>query len=190
MAEFEKITEKLHKTLNEHRFFHTLGVSFTAQALAMKYGADIKKAGIAGLLHDCAKAYKSDELLKMCEDYSIPIKDVEREFPALLHAKVGAYLAKTEYGVTDEEILDAIVCHTTGKPGMNTLEKVIYVADFIEPGRYKMNNLEAIRKMAFVDLDETLLMILSATVDYLNETMNEGIDPLTIETYEYYKENK
>ena len=190
MAEYEKITEKLYKTLDEHRFFHTLGVSFTAQALAMKYGVDIGKAGMAGLLHDCAKAYKSEELLKLCEDNKIMITDIERKFPALLHAKAGAFLAKEEYAVADEEILNAIICHTTGKPCMNLLEKIIYVSDYIEPGRYKMKRLDVIRKTAFEDLDEALLMILSDTVDHLNETKCDGIDPLTIETYEYYKEHK
>lgn len=189
MAEFESITEKLHNILDEHRFYHTLGVSFTAQALAMKYGVDIGKAGMAGLLHDCAKAYKSEELLKLCEDNKIMITDVERKFPALLHAKAGALLAREEYGIADEEILNAIICHTTGKPCMNLLEKIIYVSDYIEPGRYKMKRLDVIRKTAFEDLDEALMMILSDTVVHLNETKSDGIDPLTIETYEYYKEH-
>ena len=190
MADFELIADKLHKILNEHRFFHTLGVSYTAQALAMKYGYDINKAAMAGLLHDCAKSYTPDELLKICDDRAIEISNIEKDHPALLHAKVGAFLARTEYGIEDSEILNAIRYHTTGKPCMSELEKIIYVSDYIEPGRYKMNRLSEIRKKAFEDLDEALLMILEDTINYLNATKNEGIDPLTIETYEYYKENR
>ena len=189
MAEFETISEKLHIYLSEHRFYHSLGVAFTAQALAMKYGFNVRKAGIAGILHDCAKAYDSDELLGMCEKYRIEVSEIERDFPSLLHAKVGAFLAKTEYGIEDEDILNAIMYHTTGKPGMSKLEKIIYVADYIEPSRYKMKRLNLVRKTAFEDLDKALLMILADTVEYLNESKGEGIDPLTIETYEYYKEH-
>ena len=116
-----KIQKKLRKELDDDRYRHTLGVMYTSAALAMRYGADLMKAQIAGLLHDCAKCIPNDKKLKLCDKYGIPVTKVENDAPFLLHSKLGAYLAKTKYGVEDEEILEAIVWHTTGKPAMTRL---------------------------------------------------------------------
>ena len=105
----------------------------------------------------------------------------------MLHAKLGAYFARKTYGVEDKEILHAIQVHTTGEPGMNTLDKIIYIADYIEPNRNKAPNLEEARRLAFEDLDRAMLKILSDTLNYLERKGGE-IDPLTVETYEYFKE--
>ena len=119
-------------------------------------------------------------------------EDVERRNPYLLHAKVGSYLAKKEYKVEDPEILSAILYHTTGHPNMTLLEKIIFTADYIEPGRKQAPNLKIIRQMAFIDLDVAVKKILEDTLDYLRSGDGE-MDPMTEETYQYYKnynENK
>lgn len=181
----KKIRKKLEKSLDAKRFEHTLGVSYTAAVLAMCYGEDTDKALLAGLLHDCAKCLDNEKKIAICNKHHIPITEAERANPFLLHAKAGAYLAKKEFHVKDEEILHAILYHNTGRPGMSLLEKIIYVADYIEPGRDRAPNLSVIRKRAFEDLDQALLMILEDTLQYLNEIEAE-IDPITRETYEYY----
>ncbi|MBR3468959.1 MAG: bis(5'-nucleosyl)-tetraphosphatase (symmetrical) YqeK [Lachnospiraceae bacterium] len=182
----------MEETLSGKRFQHTLGVAYTATAMAMKYDVDVKKALIAGLLHDCAKCMSDEKLLKLSEKENIEVTDVERRNPYLLHAKVGAMLASKEYGIDDEEILDAITYHTTGRPGMTDLDKIVFVADYIEPGRDKAPNLAKVRKLAFEDLDETVRKILKDTLKYLEgeKGSDSEIDPMTAKTYEYYQKKE
>ena len=181
-----EIEKKLKKELDKERFRHTLGVMYTAASLAMVHGCDMEQAMYAGLLHDCAKCISNDKKKQMCKKQNIEITASEERSPFLLHAKLGAYLAKKEYGITDEEILHAIQVHTTGAPNMSLLDKIIYIADYIEPNRDKAPNLEKVRKWAFEDLDMTMLCILEDTLAYLKEGKGE-IDPMTSETYEYFK---
>ena len=131
----------------------------------MAYGYDMQKAMLAGLLHDCAKCIPNDEKLRLCEENDILISSVERENPFLLHAKLGALLAKTEYDVTDPLILHAIKVHTTGEPDMNILDKIIYIADYIEPNRNKAANLDRVRELAFHDLDVCMAEILPEQIE-------------------------
>lgn len=182
-----EIEKKLKKELDKERYTHTLGVMYTAASLAMAYGVNMEQSMYAGLLHDCAKCISNTDKLKMCRKHNIVISSAEENNPFLLHAKLGAYLAKTDYAVTDEKILHAIKVHTTGAPGMNTLDKIIYIADYIEPNRNKAPNLDEVRKMAFQDLDLTMKKILSDTLEYLNKNKSM-IDPLTYETYQYFQE--
>lgn len=186
MCQTKEIKNRLQERLSGKRYEHTLGVEYTSCALAMCYGADMKKARMAGLLHDCAKYLSGEELLNICENHDLPVNREEKLFPELLHAKVGAYLARTQYGIEDEEILSAITWHTTGHPDMTLLEKIVYIADYIEPNRDQAQNLPKIRKMAFQDLDQCLLLILESTLSYLREK-GGVIDPATNATYEYYK---
>lgn len=184
----KKLTKEMEEVMDAKRYTHTLGVAYTAAALAMCHGVDMKKAQVAGLLHDCAKCLTDEKRIEICEKNGLPISSVERRNPSLLHAKVGSFLAKTKYDVEDEEILGAICYHTTGRPNMNPLEKIIFIADYIEPGRDRAARLPEIRREAFVSLDETLRMILSDTLAYLDGKEKEGeIDPMTKETYEFYK---
>lgn len=181
----DEIKKDLIQRLKRHRYEHTLGVEYTAACLAMRYGADIEAADMAGLLHDCAKCFSSKEKLRLCESRDIPISEFERQNPELLHAKLGAGIAAERYGICDQEILSAITWHTTGRPGMTLLEKIIFISDYIEPNRYKADNLDQIRTLAFQDLDQCLLRILSDTVEYL-ATRNFVTDPMTQKTWEYY----
>lgn len=183
--EFAKIQKKLSNKLSESRFQHTLGVAYTAGCLAMKHGEDFNKAITAGLLHDCAKYMNGSEMLKLAEKYKLDITSAEQIKPDLLHAKLGSYFAEKKYKIDDEEILSAIRYHTTGKPDMTMLEKIVYLADYIEPGRDKMPRLNDIRKIAFEDIDACLRMVLEDSVKYLQSSGME-IDDTTIKTYEFY----
>lgn len=184
---FNKIKKTLKKELDKDRYEHTLGVMYTSACLAMANGYDMEKAQLAGLLHDCAKCIPNEKKLKICAKNNIPVTQVEKDNPFLLHAKVGAFLARALYEIEDEEILHAISIHTTGAPAMNTLDKIVFIADYIEPKRDKAANLKEIRKTAFEDLDEALKMILCDTIHYLNGSKNDkNIDPMTLETYHYY----
>lgn len=191
MYNFEEINCKLQKELTKRRYTHTLGVSYTAAALAMKYGYDIKKAQVAGLLHDCAKCNTDEKMLEKCKKNKIIITDIEKRNPYLLHAKLGACLAKKQYGIEEEEILSAIAYHTTGKPAMSELEKIVFVSDYIEPNRKEIWGLSQIRKMAFENLDEAVFMILDNTLSYLKEESGKKeIDSMTEEAFEYYRKNR
>lgn len=182
----DEIRKSLKKELDKSRYEHTMGVMYTAAALAMAHGADQKKAMLAGLLHDCAKCIPNEEKMELCKKYHIELTQAEIDNPALIHAKLGAFLARKKYHVTDEEVLHAILVHTTGEPGMNLLDKIIYIADYIEPGRDKAKNLPVVRPLSFQNLDTALLKILGDTLDYLKSTGKE-IDTLTEQTYQYYK---
>lgn len=185
--ELHEIRKKLKKELDKGRYEHTRGVMYTAGCLAMAHGYSMEKAMLAGLLHDCAKCIPNDEKIALCEKNHILIRPVEYESPYLLHAKLGAYLAEKTYGVSDPEILHAIKVHTTGEPDMSLLDKIIYIADYIEPGREKAPNLEEVRRMAFKDLNVCMAEILRDTLMYL---MSRGgsIDSVTRMTYEFYKQ--
>ena len=185
-VDIKKIRKKMEKTLDPKRFEHTLGVAYTAAALAMCYEVDINKAQTAGLLHYCAKCMSNEKKLLICEKHHIPVNDVEKKNPFLLHAKVGSYLAMKQFCIHDQDIINAILNHTTGRPGMSQLEKIIYIADYIEPGRKQAPNLTQVRRMAFQDLDKALLQILGDTLKYLN-SIYSPIDPMTQKTYEFYQ---
>lgn len=178
---------QMQQVLSKDRFEHTLGVMYTAESLAMRYGADTASAAVAGLLHDCAKCIPNAEKLQLCQKYGIDISASEEKNPSLLHAKLGSFLAKEWYGVEDADILNAIRWHTTGRPEMSLLDKIIYMADYIEPNRKKAPNLKELRRLSFEDLDGALLMVLKSTLDYLSDCP-DTVDPMTRECYEFYKQ--
>lgn len=180
-----EMREKLKEKLPAKRFEHSLGVEYTAGTMAFMFGVDYDKALVAGLLHDCAKYVPNDKKISKCEKRGIPISECEYKNPELLHAKLSAVYAKEKYGVTDQEILSAITYHTTGHPAMTTLEKIVYIADFIEPNRLVLPEMDLIRKEAYTDLDQCLLHILHNSMHYLCKK-GAAVDPITKETYEYY----
>ncbi len=182
-----KLRRKIKRDLDRERYWHTLGVMYTSAALAMRYGADMEKAQIAGLLHDCAKCIPADRRIKLCEKYHLNVSETEYQNPSLLHAKLGAFLAAKKYHVGDKEILNAIASHTTGRPQMSLLEKIVYIADYIEPGREELPDIAKVRKLAFTDIDGCLCRILEDSLAYL-KSREIPIDIMTEKTYEYYKE--
>lgn len=182
----KKIRKSLKKQMDSERYEHTLGVTYTAVALAMCYDIDLKKAEIAGLLHDCAKCIENEKKLALCEKYHIQMNEVERRNPYLLHAKLGSFLAMKRYGINDRDIINAILNHTTGRPNMSQLEKIIFVADYIEPHRTQAPNLTALRKQAFQNIDLAMKGVLRDTLSYL-ESAETDIDPMTRKTFEFYQ---
>ena len=184
---YSEINKKLKKSQDKERYEHTKGVMYTAGCLAMAHGYYLEKAMLAGLLHDCAKCIPNDEKLALCKEHNILVTPVEAENPFLLHAKLGAFLAESEYNITDPDVLHAIKVHTTGEPDMNILDKIIFIADYIEPGRNKAPNLEKVRKLAFHDLNACMAQILRDTLMYLNSGKGT-IDSTTQLTYEFYKQ--
>lgn len=188
----KKIKKYLKKKLTKDRYQHTLGVAYTAAALAMKYNTDtsnanlVKRAYLAGLLHDCAKCMSDEKKLHICDKNNISYSTMESEHPYLLHGKVGAHIASKKFKIKDEDILQAITWHTTGRPDMSLLEKIIFIADYIEPSRKPVKELDLIRKLAFEDIDKTMEKILSNTLKYL-DGKNAPVDTMTQTTYESYK---
>lgn len=189
-TELKKLRKEMEKELTSKRYEHTLSVAYTAASLAMVHEADVNSALIAGMLHDCAKCFSAKKLVSLCKKHELPVSEVELQNPtALLHAKAGSFLAKEKYGIEDEDILNAIKYHTTGRPNMSKLEKIIYIADYIEPGRTHAANLKQIRKTAYEDLDKALFRILEDTLAYLQSTGGR-IDSMTKATYESVKTNQ
>ena len=185
--EFEDARKKIKKSLSKKRYQHSLRVSDTAVALAARYSYPAFPARVAGLLHDCAKDIPEKEYFSILKENKVDITEAERKAPYLLHAKVGAIIAKKEFGIIDADILSSIRTHTTGEPDMSLLQKIIFTADYIEPGRDKAKRLDEIRELAFSDLDICVREILFDTLSYLDETKSD-IDPATRETYEFYSD--
>lgn len=184
---FSQIEKKLEKELDKKRFIHTKGVAYTAVSLAMAHGENLQDAYLAGLLHDCAKCIPAEDKLALCRKYKLALSEAEQANPDLLHAKLGAVIAKEKYDIQNDDILNAICYHTTGKPDMTELEKIIYIADYMEPNRKMLDGLTEVRQMAFGDLNQAMVMISHHILQYLQKKQ-VFIDPLTQETYDYYKE--
>ena len=194
-----KLRKKMKKALEPKRYEHTLSVAYTAANLAAVHGVDVEKALVAGMLHDCAKCLSHKEQLELCNKNHMQLSDLETvEDSPLIHAKAGSILAKNEYGITDADILHAICFHTTGRPQMSPLEKIIYVADYIEPERKhakrtaddtENDRFTQVRRMAYRDLDEALCNILGDSLAYLHEKGSK-VDYMTQKTYEYYRQYK
>ena len=177
-----QIMEMLAKTLKPKRFTHTLGVESTAVALARLHDESPEKASIAALLHDMAKNRTDEDLLDICRKNAIDLHPNER-YISLLHAFSGSVLAREAYPGLPEEIYTAIRYHSTGRPHMSTLEKIIFSADYIEPNRKPFQGLETARERTFADLDKGCILILEQTISYLKEK-KQAIHPLTQETLE------
>lgn len=158
--------EYLHTNLKESRFQHSLSVSETAVALALKYGEDTKKAGIAGLVHDCGKCMKDSELIEVAMNHKIQLDEVYLHDPSILHGPVGSIIAREVMGIEDKDILSAIYYHTTGRKNMSVLEKIIYIADYIEPLR-EFNGVEELRSLSEQNLDAAVIQSLEDTIKYV-----------------------
>ena len=158
--------KKLKEDIGEKRFTHSIGVMETSFKLARVYGVDEEKAALAGLLHDCAKYKEKRNLLKMANDFDIILDNVMKYNTELIHGPLGVEIARRNYFVTDKEILNAIEIHTTGKENMNLLEKIIFIADYIEPNR-KFEGIREVRQLAFEDLNESIIKAMDNTIKYV-----------------------
>ena len=154
-----------HHVTNKRRV-HTTGVVAEAIRLAERYKEDSEKAVLAARCHDMAREYTNEELNRFVVAYGLP--DRYRDAPDLSHGKIAAAMLQNQFGVQDEEVLNAVSFHTTGREGMSLLEKIIYVADAIEPSR-NYSGVEEIRGIAYVDLDHACLMAMESTIRYVKD---------------------
>ena len=161
----KNIIKKLSGLISEFRLQHCQAVRVIAVEMARIFGANVEKASLAALLHDCARDLSGADLLKKAKAAGIAITEVDEMLPELLHAPVGALLVQEEFGITDLEIIQAISYHTTGAVKMTVLDKIIFIADLIEPSR--QGNLEKVRKLAYTDLDEALLAAYDFTIEFI-----------------------
>ncbi|MCU7742236.1 bis(5'-nucleosyl)-tetraphosphatase (symmetrical) YqeK [Priestia megaterium] len=168
------------KQLTERRYIHTVGVMETAIELAKRFEADEKKAELAAIFHDYAKFRPKEEMKQIIIDQNMNPSLLEYN-TELWHAPVGAFLVRNEVGITDKEVLDAIAYHTSGRPGMTLLEKIVYVADYIEPGR-RFPGVDEVRELAETDLNAALIQSLKNTISFLM-TKHQAVYPDTMMTY-------
>ena len=188
MLSIETMQEKLQSAISVKRYIHTLGVADEAVKLAEIYGTaqDQQKARVAGLLHDCAKDYPESMRQRFCKEYKVKTDEIMIKQTDLIHPFLGAEVAKREYQVMDEDVLNAIRFHTTGRPNMSLLEKIIFIADYIEPNREKFGGLDEARRLAYLDLDKAMAYILENTIEYV-KARGRLLHPLSQEALEYYK---
>lgn len=184
--EREQALQKVRDQLTEHRYQHTIGVMETAIVLAERFGADPRKAELAAIFHDYAKFRPKEEMRQIIVEQNMPAELLQYN-SELWHAPVGAYLAEIEAGVTDQEVLDAIRYHTSGRIGMTLLDKIIYLADYIEPGRH-FPGVEEVRQMAREDLDKALIQSMKNTIQFLMKK-NQPVFPDTFNAYNSIVQN-
>lgn len=170
--------------LKHRRIPHVLGTEREAVRLAERYGGDVEKARVAALLHDCTKRLDMEEQLALCKQYGIRLDALERQALKLLHSKTGAAIARDVFGV-DDEIYGAIWYHTTGRANMTKLEKIIYLADYIEPSR-NFPGVDKLRKVCYEDLDKGLLLGLEMTIEEMT-AMGSPVHHATIEARDALK---
>lgn len=172
--------------LKEKRYVHTLGVKETAVELAERFNANVKKAELAAIFHDYAKYRPKDEMESIIIQEQMPSKLLTFHHE-LWHAPVGAYLIEKEVGISDSDILLAVRYHTTGRKNMTLLEKVVFLADYIEPGR-SFPGVEEVRDIAKQNLDMAVTASLKNTISFLLEK-NQAIYPDTFKAYNYLMQN-
>lgn len=178
----------LKENIDDKRLAHSIGTAQEAVKLAKIHGADPEKAHLAGLLHDVAKGKCRHGLEKYADQFCIDIDDIESKNVELIHGKLGAAMVKEQLGIDDEDILCAIRWHTTGRAGMSLLEKVIYLADLIEPGR-DFEGIEVIRQISYQDIDKAMLMALKQVMCFV-QSKGFALHPNSLEAYHYFKEEE
>jgi len=166
MKELRYIESEVKKMLTPRRFEHSLGVRDTAVQLAVKYDANSDKAALAGLTHDCAKDLGYQEMMELVKKYNINLDEISRLEPSLIHGPLGACIAQDVFEIYDEEVLNEIRYHTTGRPSMTLLEKIIYLADYIEPHR-DFPGVNKLRNVAKCDLDNAMILAFDNTITHV-----------------------
>ncbi len=184
----EEMIERLRLTQSEHRFRHSLGVADEARRLAPLFGVDGEKAYIAGLLHDCAKNFTDEQVNSYCEKYGVVLDPYCKTEKVLIHAFLGATVAKEDYGIDDPEILSAIYFHTTAKSDMTPLEKLIYIADMTEPSR-DLAQSAMLRETVKTDIDGALIFAIDSSITHV---IKKGslIHPNSVFARNYLIENR
>ncbi len=189
MMKIETIKEKLENMLTPKRYQHSLNTAECAKKVAKVYGVDENKAYLAGLVHDTAKCLTKEEQDYYINKYNVDLDKYEDNNIALSHSKIGAYMAKNEFEINDEDIIESIKYHTTGKANMDILEKIVYMADIIEVGR-NYDGVDELRELTMSgNINEALLI----SFDYSIEKMlkkKKTIHPTTVHARNYYLEKE
>jgi len=174
---------------DEERYLHSLGAEEKAKELAVRFGADVEKAALAALIHDNAKCFPYKELVKIVEDNNFPIEDDIKNNHKILHAFAGAYLAQKELGINDEDILNAIMYHTTGRVEMSLLEKIVYLSDKLETKTRPPEYRDKINKVLEEtnNIDKTILLTIDLTIRSLLDR-KLVINAQTIDVWNYLTE--
>ncbi|WP_019125820.1 bis(5'-nucleosyl)-tetraphosphatase (symmetrical) YqeK [Peptoniphilus grossensis] len=184
--DLKKYENEIRERIGEKRFLHTIRVKDTAVKLANIHDVDLEKAEIAGFLHDCAKIRDKKNLIKAAKESNLLLTKEMMKAPQIIHSYLGALFAREFYGIDDEDILNAITYHTTGRANMSDLEKIIFLADYIEPLR-NFDGVERARELANKDLDAAMYFALNNTLKFLVERDNYIVVE-TVLARNYYKE--
>lgn len=182
MPDYEKLISYVKDHTDGKRLAHSLGTAQEAAKLAKRYGVDEQKAYIAGLLHDVAKGKCQFGLNKLASEYDIDIDEAESQNIELIHGRLGAAMVEKELHIHDQDILSAICWHTTGRKGMTLLEKIVYLADLIEPGR-QFAGLDTIRRIAYENLDLAMREALTQVMDFVQKK-GFALHPSSVEAYQ------
>lgn len=182
----DSIYSYIEKNFSEKRKVHTEGVRVTAMALAQRYGADPEKAEIAALFHDMYRGVSVDALNYYVKHLGLPKKYLNNA--NLAHGKIAAIIMERDYGITDSDILNAVSFHTTGRPGMSLLEKIIYIADAVEPSR-SYPGVEDVREAVGKDLDDACLLSLNRTIEFV-QSQGNYLDTATLDARDYFVRNR
>jgi len=166
LIELNAILDYLRKNLSERRYEHTLGVSDTAVKLAERYGCDVQKARLAGLLHDCAREMDKGALLACIKAEGMEVDDISLAVKELLHGPAAVHICRKVFNIQDEDVLNAVRYHTVGREDMSVLEKIIYISDFIEPRR-NFEGVSQLRSLSEESLDMALQKALDLSISYV-----------------------
>ena len=186
MIQVTDVLPTLRRALDTRRYIHSLGAMAMAVLLAPRFGADPQKAALAGVLHDCAKCLPKETLLRMANEYGWDAGEDDIYLP-ILHGQAGAVLARAEYGVTNPEVLSAIACHVTGKREMNPLDKTVYLADLIEPGR-QYAGVDEIQRLAQRDVDAAVILGTEKVIEHVRSKKGLAMHPASMETLKWLKD--
>lgn len=183
----ELMEEKLKGMLSEKRYRHSLGVMETAVEMAEIFGVNTEKARLAGLLHDCAKDIERNKRIPLCKELGVHLDAVKKDQKGLIHADLGAKLVETEFGITDTDIIDAVKYHTLGRENMTDLEKILYLADIIEPNRVPFEGIEELRALCKTNLDCAMLYALERSIEYIQHR-HKKLHSQTLQAQQYFLE--
>ena len=181
----DEMQKKLEQMLSPERYRHSLGVMETAEAMARRFGENAEKAKLAGLLHDCAKDIDKALMVDMCEELGVELDDIKREQRSLIHADLGAKMLETEFGIKDPEIINAVKYHTLGREHMTNLEKILYLADIIEPNRKHFDELDELRSLCETNLDCAMLCACERSIQYV-QRKHKTLHSQTLLTQQYF----
>ncbi len=180
----DKLESDIKNILSDYRYTHTMAVLTLSKQLAMHYGADVQSITVCALLHDYAKEMTKEEKIKYLTDNNLYVDEFVLGNIELSHGIIAKDIAVKKYGIKDKDMLNAIEYHTTGRPEMSVLEKILFLSDSLEPNR-KFKEIPELTKLAFNDIDQAIVECIKIKLDYTKET-GKLEHPLGITAYDYY----